>query len=73
MTSKSFPCPKCQRILQPEGVIEAFGEKWLSYQCPECIACVDFMGEKMELPLSFCIGKDGKPFDPATPDGSLPI
>jgi hypothetical protein len=64
--------------LQPSGEadVSIAGGQVLSvpvYQCDECIVEVDFMGEKMELDLTFAVGPDGKPFDPADPEGKLPI
>jgi hypothetical protein len=41
------------------------GAETPSYQCDECLQTVEMFGEKMEVALTFCIGPDGKPFDPA--------
>ena len=43
------------------------------FQCDECIAEVEMFGEMQEVALTFAVGPDGKPFDPAAEDGSLPI
>ena len=41
------------------------------YSCPVCTVAASMFGEAMALPLTFAVGPDGKPFDPATPDGEL--
>jgi hypothetical protein len=66
MNYPSVPCPKCSRLLKPAGVITLpDGAETPSYQCDECLQTVEMFGEKMEVALTFCIGPDGKPFDPA--------
>lgn len=66
-----FPCPKCNRTLQASGeMIDEVGHKFPTYQCDECIKVVDVFGTPMELHLTFMV-KDGKPYDPAEPDGVL--
>lgn len=70
----SIPCPKCTRILPQSGVADCDGESFAVYQCDECLVPVDLGGGEMfDAALTFCIGKDGKPFDPASPDSRLPL
>jgi hypothetical protein len=58
------PCPKCNRLLQPAGVITFQGRRFPSYQCDECLKTVEMFGETIEIALTFCVGQDGNPFDP---------
>jgi hypothetical protein len=37
------------------------------------LATVEMLGLPVELALTFIIGPDGRPYDPATEDGELPI
>jgi len=66
---KRFPCPKCARSLEPSGVMSLGGAELPVYQCDECLHKVEFMGEEIELPLTFAVGADGVPFDPADAAG----
>lgn len=70
---KSFPCPKCGRALQQSGEAVVNGVSLPIFQCDECIVSTEFMGEPCELALTFAVGPDGKPFDPASPTGELLI
>lgn len=63
-------CPKCTRMLQQSGEVTIDEDTYPIYQCDECLVNDPTFGE---VALTFAIGRDGKPFDPATPDGSLPI
>lgn len=65
-------CPKCGRKLPPADVQTSDGG-FPVYTCDECVMVVDFMGEKMELPLTFSLNEKGEPFDPASPDGKLKL
>lgn len=42
-----------------------------TFQCDECIKVVTFLGERMEVALTFALDRRGQPFDPAEPDGRL--
>jgi hypothetical protein len=68
-----FPCPKCGRSLVKSGEAVVADQTFPIFQCDECVADVEMFGEKVETALTFAVGADGKPFDPAAPDGSLPI
>ena len=68
-----IPCPKCGRALSADGEISFGSAATAVYSCPECVTRTDFLGEKMELPLTFIIGPDGKPCDPAAPDGAIDL
>jgi hypothetical protein len=55
-------------------VVTCEGEEMAVYQCDECIAPISLgAGETIDGALTFCIGKDGRPFDPASPDGKLQL
>jgi hypothetical protein len=69
----SVNCPKCGRVLAADGEITFNGASIPIYQCPECITRTTFAGETVELPLTFIIGPDGKPMDPADPDGGIDL
>lgn len=67
-----FNCPRCGESLEAAGVVECEGEELPVYQCETCIVAVEFGGACMKGNLTFCVDKNGKAFDPATPDGALP-
>jgi endogenous inhibitor of DNA gyrase (YacG/DUF329 family) len=68
---KSVPCPKCGRNLLQSGEVVVGDETLPTFQCDECVKVVDFLGQKMELALTFALDKDGKPFDPADENGDV--
>jgi len=35
------------------------------------LTTVDFAGQKVEIALTFCVDQEGRPFDPADPEGKL--
>jgi hypothetical protein len=58
-------------MLSASGVV-TMGEQTLpTFQCDVCKMNVEFMGERMELPVTFLVDENGQPFDPASPDGRL--
>ncbi len=66
MKPKPVPCPKCSRLLQPAGIATCDGQEYPTYQCDKCVQTIKMFGELIEnAPYTFCIGPDGKPFDPA--------
>jgi hypothetical protein len=70
------PCPKCNRSLAPSGEVTigvSPSRTFLTYQCDECTALVTMFGEPQEVALTFCVDEHGHAFDPATPEGKLPI
>jgi hypothetical protein len=67
----SFPCPKCNRILVRSGMVVVSGRELPTFQCDKCVMTVEFMGDKMEVALTFTLDENGKPFDPEAPDGKL--
>jgi hypothetical protein len=72
----SYPnvkCPKCGRQLAAEGELSFGGAALPVYSCPECVTRTVFPGERMELPLTFVIGPDGRAYDPANPDGEIDL
>ena len=66
-----FPCPKCGRTLRRSGEFAVNGVEFPVFQCDECIVEAEMYGEPFETALTFAVGADGKPFDPATEDGEL--
>jgi endogenous inhibitor of DNA gyrase (YacG/DUF329 family) len=66
-------CPKCGRQLPADGEVSFGGSTLPVYSCPECVTRTTFMGERMELPLTFLIGPDGKAYDPANPGGEIDL
>jgi len=68
-----IPCPKCGRSLAPDGEAVLGDQVFPVYSCDECVMTVEMFGETMELPLTFALDADGKPFDPASPDGKLQL
>ena len=73
---KMYPfvkCPKCNRELAADGEMQIGDVCLPTYQCPECVTRTKFLGETLELPLTFMIGPDGRAFDPADPDGEIDL
>jgi hypothetical protein len=69
----TIPCPKCSRLIPADGELSV-GEAVIPvYSCPECFTPRELAGEVMELPLTFIIGADGKPYDPGDPDGEIDL
>ncbi len=66
-------CPKCGRLLTQSGEAGVGGETFPVFQCDECIVQTDMMGVPVEVALTFAVDGSGKAFDPASPDGKLPI
>jgi hypothetical protein len=69
----SFPCPKCGRKLQRSGEVEVEDATFPVFQCDECIVQVEMYGEPFESALTFAVDAEGKPFDPASESGELPL
>jgi hypothetical protein len=69
----TFPCPHCGRTLDRCG--EAHDPdlgRCDTFQCDHCLVEVMMFGRPREAALTFAVTEDGRAFDPATPDGSLP-
>jgi hypothetical protein len=60
-------------MLEQSGEATVTGQKFPVFQCDECIVEAEMFGKPMEVAFTFALDGDGKPFDPATEDGSLPI
>lgn len=58
-------------MLRPSGELAIGRDTTTVYQCDECFMTVDMMGSSEEVALTFALDPDGKPFDPASPDGTL--
>lgn len=72
MAKKRQNCPRCGRSLEQSGeVMDAGGQVLAVFQCDECLRRVDFMGERMEVALTFAVDSSGRAFDPADPDADL--
>jgi hypothetical protein len=70
---ETIKCPKCGRPLQAEGEAFVDDERFPVFSCPECIMNVSMFGKPVALPLTFCLDAEGRPFDPAAPDGRLSL
>jgi hypothetical protein len=66
-TDTHFPCPRCNRPLEPTGIGAAFGEEFVAYQCDNCIVSAELFGERYELPYTFAVDARGRIFDPDEP------
>ncbi len=64
-------CPKCGRWLAAGGVLTIAHLEIPVYTCDECLVTVDLFGQKHELPLTFCLDKEGRAVDPADPETPL--
>lgn len=78
-------CPSCGRMLEADGEVALPGvfigevhddnaAVWPVYQCENCVVERTVFGpgtEKFKVCLTFMIGPDGQPYDPAAPDGVL--
>jgi hypothetical protein len=69
----SFPCPRCNRTLLRSGEVEIEGTEFPVFQCDECLVQADMFGEPFEVAFTFAVDAEGKPFDPATDSGELPL
>ena len=69
----NFPCPKCTRKLARSGEVEVEGATFPVFQCDECIVQVMMEGEPFDAALTFAVDAAGKPFDPASDTGELPL
>jgi hypothetical protein len=68
-----FPCPKCNRSLESTGEVVVESQTCPVYQCDECMVPWTVEGQEFETALTFAVGPDGKPFDPASDGGELLI
>ncbi len=59
-------------MLDQSGETTVDDQTFPVFQCDECLDTVDIGGAPFEVALTFSLDKEGKPFDPASPDGSLP-
>lgn len=62
-----FPCPRCNRSLEPSGEIMMEGNTFLTYQCDECIVPWKVGDTTFEAAYTFAVDADGTPFDPNRP------
>jgi hypothetical protein len=69
----TFPCPKCNRTLTRSGEVAVGNVTCPVFQCDECLVTAKMFGEPFEVALTFAVDAEGKPFDPATEDGELPL
>jgi hypothetical protein len=69
----TFPCPKCGRTLQRSGEVEVEDVTFPVFQCDECVVETEMYGEPFETALTFAVDAAGKPFDPASDTGELPL
>ena len=71
--ARKFPCPKCGRMLEQSGEATVAGQNFPVFRCDECIVQTKLFNAPVEAAFTFALNADGKPFDPAMEDGSLPI
>ena len=78
------PCPRCGRLLRADELtipglyVDSVHDDHVVaapvYSCDRCVVRRRIFGPESELftvALSFMIGPDGQPMDPAAPDGVL--
>lgn len=70
---EAFDCPKCGRHLERSGAVECDGVTCSVFQCDECMAYIEMFGKPVSVALTFAVDEQGHPFDPASPDGRLPV
>ncbi len=68
----TYFCPRCSTRLDQAGEVAIHGVLYPTFCCENCIVSVDLFGENFYGTLTFCVAPDGRPFDPAAEDGSLP-
>lgn len=61
----THPCPRCGRPLSPTGELSADGITCPVYQCDQCTQVVEVEGVPFTEAITFIIGPDGVPFNPA--------
>jgi hypothetical protein len=69
----TFPRPKCGRKLQRSGDVEVEDATFPGFQCDEYIGTWKVEGENFETAFTFAVDAEGKPFDPASESGELPL
>lgn len=73
----TFPCPRCGRELERNGVLSVEGHAvpLAVFQCDHCRQPYDAEEARRPDPLmvhlTFVVGPDGRPFDPADPEADL--
>ena len=60
-------------MLRRSGEVEVEGTTFPVFQCDECITPWNVEGEVFDVAYTFAVDAEGKPFDPAAEDGSLPL
>jgi len=57
---QSHPCPKCGRVLDPEGEAIMAGETIGIYSCDHCAEPWNFDGQVFETALTFGVTEEGR-------------
>ena len=71
--SPTVNCPKCRRPLRPDCHLLIDGVAVPVYVCPECLTRGSFLGQPVDMPLTFVLNAAGRPVDPADPDQELDL
>lgn len=69
----SHKCPRCGNETQQAGVatLDFAGQQreYPVFQCDHCIVPLDFGGSTIDGNYTFALDEQGRPFDPAHPEG----
>jgi uncharacterized Zn finger protein len=57
-------CPKCGAELHAAGVLVLNGAECSVFQCDSCSIVKPFLGNPLEVALTFAVNDAGQPFDP---------
>lgn len=67
---KSFPCPKCKRVLAQSGELTIEGVVMSVFQCDHCTAPSILFGVPFNKSYTFVLRPDGTTFTPPEPDAA---
>lgn len=60
-----YHCPRCSAELEAAGDVDGSPV----YQCDRCTVNREIFGLPVEVALTFLVGPDGRPVEPADPTG----
>jgi hypothetical protein len=66
---ETWHCPRCGTQLPAAGSVECDGVEMPVFQCDRCVVEQEFLGERMQMALTFVVTAAGQAVDPA--DGRL--
>lgn len=64
MIAEVWHCPKCGAELHSAGVLHLDGQDCSVFQCDSCVIVKPFLGEPIEVALTFAVNDAAQPFDP---------